>query len=139
MKDRIRLVRKSLNNGKGMSQTEFASQIGMTRSMVSNLELGLVEIPSYKINSICNQFNVNEQWLRTGEGQMFNEPDPADLEYYQMQEIRESPALQTIVNVWMQLSPENKELAEKFVASFVADYNARQSAAQIPDNFKKNA
>ena len=32
-----------------------------------------------------------------------------------------------------------KELAEKFVASFVSDYNARQSAAQIPDNFKKNA
>ena len=125
----------------GLSMREFGKQIGLTASSVSSIEYGTRNFNDKHIKLICAAFpQINEEWLRGNSDVMIvDSPDPADLEYYQMQEIRESPALQTIVNVWMQLSPENKELAEKFVASFVADYNARQSAAQIPDNFKKNA
>lgn len=68
MSERIRLLRQHL----GLSQTEFAKKMGMTRSMVSNLELGLIEIPDYKLEMICKAFNVRMAWLRTGEGEMFN-------------------------------------------------------------------
>ena len=68
MSERIRLLRQHL----GLSQTEFAKKMGMTRSMVSNLELGLIEIPDYKLEMICKAFNVRMDWLRTGEGEMFN-------------------------------------------------------------------
>lgn len=68
MSERIRLLRQHLK----LSQTEFAKKMGMTRSMVSNLELGLVEIPEYKLEMISKVFNVRLDWLRTGEGEMFN-------------------------------------------------------------------
>ena len=68
MSERIRLLRQHL----GLSQTEFAKRMGMTRSMVSNLELGLVEIPEYKLEMISKVFNVRLDWLRTGDGEMFN-------------------------------------------------------------------
>lgn len=75
MPERIRQLRQRL----GLSQTEFAKRMGMTRSMISNLELGLIEIPDYKLSMICQQYNVNEHWLRTGEGEMF-QPQPASLD-----------------------------------------------------------
>ena len=68
MSERIRLLRQHL----GLSQTEFAKKMGMTRSMISNLELGLIEIPDYKLEMICKAFNVRMHWLRTGEGEMLN-------------------------------------------------------------------
>ena len=68
MADRIRLLRLAL----GLSQTEFAKRMGMTRSMVSNMELDLVDIPDYKIEMISKVFNASVHWLRTGEGEMFN-------------------------------------------------------------------
>lgn len=69
MSERIRLLRRYLK----LSQEEFAKKIGMTRSMVSNLELGLLsEIPDYKLEVISQAFNVSMHWLRTGEGEMFN-------------------------------------------------------------------
>ena len=68
MSERIRKLRLSL----GLSQTAFANKMGMTRSMISNLELGLIEIPDYKLEAISKTFNVNIHWLRTGEGEMFN-------------------------------------------------------------------
>ena len=67
MEKRIREVR----NHNGISQTEFGKRIGMTRSMISNLELGLVDINDYAVKLICTEFNVSEEWLRTGKGEMF--------------------------------------------------------------------
>lgn len=68
MFERIRSLRQALN----LSQTDFAKKMGMTRSMVSNMELGLIDIPDYKLEIISKAFNANLKWLRTGEGEMFN-------------------------------------------------------------------
>lgn len=73
MSERIRLLRQHLK----LSQEAFAKKMGMTRSMISNLELGLIEIPDYKLEMIGKTFNVNMHWLRTGEGEMFNPVKPS--------------------------------------------------------------
>ena len=67
MKDRIRAIRKHY----GMNQTEFGAEIGMKQSSVTNYELGLRVPLDVVIQSICSRFNVDEHWLRTGEGDMF--------------------------------------------------------------------
>ena len=67
MKDRIRAIRKHF----GMNQTEFGAEIGMKQSTVTNYELGLRVPLDVVIQTICNRFNVDEHWLRTGEGEMF--------------------------------------------------------------------
>ena len=76
MNKRIREIRECKN----LSQTKFAEMLGMTRSMISNMELGLVDVPDYRIKAICKTYNVNEQWLRTGEGEMFNDEHPPSLD-----------------------------------------------------------
>lgn len=70
MNTRIREVR----NAKGLTQTEFGKRIGFSRPMVANLEgEGRTEIKDHVIHLICKEFNVNEEWLRTGNGEIFKE------------------------------------------------------------------
>ena len=63
---RIKVLRQSL----GLTQQEFADRIGIKRGAIANYEIGR-NISDVVINSICRTFNVNEHWLRTGEGEMF--------------------------------------------------------------------
>lgn len=66
MKDRIKELRKSLD----LTQTEFGQKVGVATSTITGYELGS-RVPSDAIiRSICREFNVNETWLRTGEGAM---------------------------------------------------------------------
>ena len=67
MNDRIKTLRKVLN----LTQQEFADQIGMKRNTVANYETHRNEPSNAVITLICKTFNVDEIWLRTGEGEMF--------------------------------------------------------------------
>lgn len=69
MKDRIKKIRKELD----LTQQKFADRIGVKQNTVAQYEMGRnVPIDSV-ISLICREFNVNERWLRTGEGEMFIE------------------------------------------------------------------
>ncbi|MDU2211637.1 MAG: helix-turn-helix transcriptional regulator [Eubacterium sp.] len=67
MKDRIKKIRKELD----LTQQEFADRIGVKRGGIANYEIGRNEPTDSVISLICREFNVNEDWLRTGEGEMF--------------------------------------------------------------------
>lgn len=54
-----------------MSRAKFGEPIGMTDSEIKNVETGATQLKENKIPLICNAYNVNEQWLRTGQGNMF--------------------------------------------------------------------
>lgn len=71
MKDRIKLVRKHF----GMTQSEFGEKIGIKGNTVTNYENGLRNPSDAVLHSICREFNVNEEWLRTGEGEMLTKLD----------------------------------------------------------------
>lgn len=66
MNERIKELRKL----SGMTQTEFGAKIGVKGNTVTNYELGLRNPSDAVIFSICREFNINENWLRTGEGEM---------------------------------------------------------------------
>jgi transcriptional regulator with XRE-family HTH domain len=67
MNERIKELRKAL----GVTQQEFADKIGGKRNTVANYELGRSEPSAAVLSAICREFNVSEEWLRTGEGEMF--------------------------------------------------------------------
>lgn len=67
MNERIKKLRQQL----GLSQDEFGRRLGVTRGAVTNIELDKVEPKPLFVDLICREFNVNEEWLRTGEGEMF--------------------------------------------------------------------
>ena len=64
MSERIKQIRK----GKDISQEEFGNKIGITRSSVSLLESGRNNPSEQTIKLICQEFSVNELWLRSGQG-----------------------------------------------------------------------
>ena len=64
MKDRLKKVRKSLD----LTQQEFADRIGIKRNSYANYETGRNIPIDAIILSICREFKVNEEWLRTGAG-----------------------------------------------------------------------
>ncbi len=55
----------------GLNQADFGKRIGVTRSAICNYENGSRSVGEQVILSICREFNVSEEWLRTGSGEMF--------------------------------------------------------------------
>ena len=64
---RLQILRKKLK----LSQKDFGEKLGVSRDVVSNAELGRVDMKPIFVSHLCTTFNVNEAWLRTGEGEMF--------------------------------------------------------------------
>lgn len=67
MNNRIRQVREYL----GLSRSAFGKEIGVSGDTINNIERGRSEIRDPLIKLICSEFHVSEEWLRTGEGEMF--------------------------------------------------------------------
>ena len=67
MNERIRELRKKLR----LSGEKFGEKIGLKRVAISQLETGRTTPTNQTIMSICREFNVSEEWLRNGTGDMF--------------------------------------------------------------------
>ena len=69
MEDRIKGLRKYLK----LTQQEFGERIGVKANTITSYESGSRTPNNSTILAICKEFNVNEEWLRTGEGEMMKE------------------------------------------------------------------
>lgn len=67
MNERIKKLRKALD----LTQREFGERIGVKPNTIATYEIGRNEPIDAVVSLICREFNVNETWLRTGEGDMF--------------------------------------------------------------------
>ena len=70
--ERFREIRKDLK----LSQEEFGKRLGVSRSVIVNIECDRLKRPDQKeslYKLVCKEFNVNEEWLRTGNGSMYIE------------------------------------------------------------------
>ena len=65
---------------------DFAEQIGLSQTSLSMIEMGRNPLTDKNIKLICSTFNVNERWLRDGEGEMFAAPSPYARELEQILE-----------------------------------------------------
>lgn len=66
MHERIKLIR-NLNN---LTQQEFADRLKINRSNIANYENGNRVPVDAMVTLLCREFDINEHWLRTGEGEM---------------------------------------------------------------------
>lgn len=66
MNERIKQVRQSA----GLTQLQFAERLGLSRNFIAMMETGGRDPSDRTISDICREFNINEDWLRTGNGEM---------------------------------------------------------------------
>lgn len=62
---------KAVRTDKKLTLEKFGEKIGIKKSSLSQIENGKVNVTDRVIKSICREFNVNEHWLLTGDGDMF--------------------------------------------------------------------
>lgn len=120
MKDRIKKIRKE----KDLTQQEFADKLGTARNNIAGYETGKRQPSDAVISLICTKFNVNEEWLRTGTGDMFIELDVEDqlMEWAgKVLSGQDSNFKKRFVTMLMNLSENEWDFIEKKARELVTD------------------
>lgn len=65
--ERIKEIRKTLK----MTMERFGERLGVTKTAISNIEKSKRNVTEQMRKAICREFNINGDWLRTGNGEMF--------------------------------------------------------------------
>ena len=124
--ERIKELRKALN----LTLEKFGERLGVGKTAISKLEKGERNLTDQMCKSICREFNVNEAWLRDGEGEMFQIPDDEDAalisEILEHTDRRIYQAVLNIVRTYSQLSPESQRALDVFVDQLLENAKNRK-------------
>lgn len=118
MNERIKELRKKLK----LTQQEFADALSIKRNTVATYEIGRNEPIDAVIALICKTFNVNEEWLRTGAGDMFLELPEEEEEAAYVSELLEDSdnelykLIKEIMHTYHDLTPKSQEVIRDFSA-----------------------
>lgn len=114
--ERIEILRKDLS----MSRRVFGERLGVSESVIVNIEYDRLKRPEQKeslYKLICKEFNVNENWLRTGDGEMFADV-PVEDEYFkaatQISKSGDKFAMQAIIEYW-KLDDVSKQVLRDYI------------------------
>lgn len=100
-----------------MTQEDFGNKIGVARNTIANYECGRRIPTNAVINSICIIFNVNEEWLKNGFGEMFKEIPEEDETAALLSELLEDNGktptyelIKGIIRTYQQLDPKSQNI-----------------------------
>lgn len=105
MNERIKELRIALR----LTQEDFGKVIGVQRAAVNKWEKGINGVADSMILSICREFGVNERWLRTGEGEMFEQTRETVLDRLAAEYSLDKEQVSVIEN-FLDLSPQERTL-----------------------------
>ena len=107
---RIRFFRKSL----GLNQTDFGKPLGLKQAIIGQYETGVRNIPDRNIDILCKSYNINKNWLLTGQGEIQNQNCNNLLkELSQHQDLTELDI--QFLKKYLKLSKQNRELLANFL------------------------
>lgn len=137
MKERLKELRKALN----LNQAAFSEKIHVAQTTYSQFETGARIIKDIHISQICNVFNVNEEWLRTGKGDMFVSPPAGHVDAL-LANLSMPEICAKLLYAFDSLAPDQQAAvlayARRFIASVYQDDPA-MVAAVIADTKKSDA
>lgn len=115
MNERIKQIRREL----GLTQTEFAERIGLKQNSISLIESGKRNISDQAVLSICREYGVNEEWLRTGTGEKMTPDASGELEAL-VKKYDLSNADQVLIEKYVNLKAGSRETIINFITDVVA-------------------
>ena len=113
MEKRLRTIRKAL----GLSQEQLGQALGVSNTAISKLENGENNITEQNIKAICREFDVNENWLRTGQGEMFVELSP-DEEFDKLCleiQLSDDDLIKRIMRGYWRLDKEDRQAVQRLI------------------------
>ena len=131
MNARLQALRKMLK----LSQKDFGEKLGVSRDVINNAELGRVDMKPIFVSHLCSTFNVNETWLRTGEGEPFK-PVPLNEEirqYFVPLENLSDEFTTAFADALAELQPEDWEKILDIVKDMKRKADERRAAREKED------
>ena len=133
MNERIKELRKAL----GLTLEKFGEKLGVQKSAISKIERGENGVAEPMFKSICREYNVNENWLRTGEGEMFVPASTFNLDEFVKSKGASDLELE-IVKAYFELDEDVRDtIIEHFKNKFsktAADSSSGSSSAPVKDD-----
>lgn len=124
MNERIKKIRKTLD----LTQQKLADRLGVKRNTVAQWELGINSLTDAVVNSICREFGVDENWLRTGEGEMFIKvPEEDQYSKAAASILKENDALGIEgLKLYYALDPDEKKAVRNYILSLADAIRAHE-------------
>lgn len=134
MHERIKKLRKDYLK---LSQTEFGHKLGVSRSVINNIERNVLVNTGHKlslIKLICKEFSVNEEWLLNGTDPMFVQPDTFSFDEFA--KMRNATDLELkIMRTYLELDENIREqLIEHFKRHFLNTPSEESALPEPPSN-----
>lgn len=126
MNERIRNLRKTL----GLTMEKFGKHLGVGKTAISNIENGNRNVTDQMFKLICREFNVNENWLRNGTGEMFIIPEDETAAI--VSDLLESTdnvfynLILDIVKTYQNLKPTDQDIIKNFCHQLIEEHKNRK-------------
>lgn len=124
MNERIKQIRREL----GLTQQEFADRIGLKQNSIALIESGKRNISDQAVLSICREYGINEEWLRTGKGEKMV-PDASDELEVLVKKYDLSNADQVLIEKYVNLKAGSRET----IINFISDVAAAIGSMDVPN------
>lgn len=116
--ERVKQLRKFLD----LTLEKFGDRLGVTKVAISNIENGKRAVTEQMSKAICREFNVNEDWLRNGVGDMFKQRDGSFSEILSELDDSDDDFIKSFITVYMELDEDSKEVLRKTARKMAEKY-----------------
>lgn len=144
MNELIKELRKVLN----LTLDDFGERLGVTKAAVSRWEKGERSISEQTIKLICSEFNVNENWLRTGKGEIFRKLTPSEeiekivrnlLDY--SKDSKKNPLYDMIIEMmkdYNELDPDSQAVIKNYCSKVQSGLAHNQEVSEQTTTYQKD-
>ena len=116
---------KKVRETHGLSQTEFAQIMHITPGSVSRYESGIRKPGPRLVKDICQRFGINQTWLYTGNGEMFETLSPLR-KFLKKKGIDDEDI--TVIDAYLSMNPFERKAFRSFLATLAVTLNQEDSA-----------
>lgn len=126
--ERVKEIRKTL----GLTLDSFGSKLGVTKTTISRIEKGVNNLTDQMAKGICREYNVNEDWLKTGSGSMFldinSELDELAIKYHL------SSSEKAFVKKFVTLNDDSRKAVLAFMNTVISSFGSDGFYEDVPDS-----
>lgn len=137
MHDRIRELRKNHLN---LSQEAFGERLGVSRSVINNIERNALARPEQKLSLIrlmCKEFNVREEWILNGTEPMLVQPDTFSLDAFIKEQGMSDLELRILKRYFALDAKIRQDALAYFLGNLESEKVERNSATMLREEFEE--